>query len=69
MPVIYLRMKRQVDDIPKYTWLTTSVHNPEEGHEEDYIIRKNPTLKYVDEIRVFKKFSIIIIIRFGRNNK
>ena len=28
-----------------YTWISTTLHRPERGHEEGVIIRKNPTLK------------------------
>jgi len=38
-------MKRQKKDNCSYTWLCTSVHRPDRGHEEDKIIRKNSTLK------------------------
>jgi hypothetical protein len=38
-------MKRPVIDDPCYTWLTTSVRNPELGIGEDILIRQNPTLK------------------------
>jgi len=38
-------MKRPVKDNQTYTWLQTSMHRPDQGDEEDIIIRKNPTWK------------------------
>lgn len=36
-------MRWQKKNNPAYTWLCTSMHRPDRGHEEDKIIRKNPT--------------------------
>jgi hypothetical protein len=38
-------MKRPSMNHPGYTWLSTSMHCPDRGDEEDKIIRKNPTWK------------------------
>ncbi len=38
-------MKRKTEGRPGYTWLSTSAHRPDRGHEEDRIIRKNPMWK------------------------
>jgi len=40
-------MKRPVKVKRGYTWLSTSMHRPDRGHEEDKIIRKNPALKTI----------------------
>ena len=34
-------MKWQKKNNPTYTWLSTTMHWPDRGHEEDKIIRKN----------------------------
>lgn len=39
-------MKRPVKDNQSYTWLSTSLHRPDRGDEENIIIRKNPTMKF-----------------------
>ena len=38
-------MRRQKKDNRTYTWLCTSMHRPDRGHEEDKIIRKNLAYK------------------------
>jgi len=38
-------MKRPMKDNQTYTWLQTSMHQPDRGDEEDIIIRKNLTWK------------------------
>jgi len=38
-------MKRPAKNHKGYTWLSTTMHRPDRGHEEDTIIRKNPTWK------------------------
>ena len=57
-------MKRPVIDDPCYTWLCTSAHRPDRGHDEDKIIRKNPTWTTGIEVIV----SINLSITFGSND-
>jgi hypothetical protein len=41
-------MKRQRKENYTYTWLCTTMHRPDRGYEEDRIIRKNPTVKFLN---------------------
>lgn len=38
-------MKRPEKENKAYTWLQASMHRPDQGDEEDKIIRKNSTVK------------------------
>ncbi len=38
-------MKRPSIDNPAYSWLSTTMHRPDRGHEEAVFLQKNPTVK------------------------